>query len=85
MPVNDTILETLSIENLKTIAEASAFHFALSMGNAQSHQQQLNQVATASVGAIVKRLCEMDVNEAAGMVPLVQELTKGAQTTPPTT
>lgn len=85
MPVNETILETLSIENLKTIAEAGAFHFALSMGNATAHQQQLNQIATATVGAIVKRLVELDVNEAAGIVPVVQELVKGAGTTPPVT
>lgn len=85
MPANETVVDTISIGNLKTIAEAGAFHMGLALGNAVSHQQQMNQVATAAVGAIVKRLVEIDVNEAAGLVPLVQQLVKGAQTTPPPT
>lgn len=85
MAANETIVETLSIGNLKTIAEAGSFSMGIAFQNAVSHQQAMNQVMVASVGAITKRLVEVDVNEAAGLVPLVQQLTKGAQTTPPVT
>lgn len=83
MPVNETTLDTVMIANLKTIAEAGSHSFALAMQNQVSHQQAMNQVGLAGSGAITKRLVEIDVAEAAALAPLVGELAKIAQTTPP--
>jgi hypothetical protein len=85
VPVNETTVDTINIANLKTIAEAGAHSMGLAMQNAVSHQQAMNQVSLAGVGAMVKRLVEVDVNEAAGIAPLLQQLAKVAQTTPPPT
>ena len=85
MPVNETTVDTINIANLKTIAEAGAHSMGMAMQNAVSHQQSMNAIGVAGVGAIVKRLVELDVNEAAGIAPLLQQLAKVAQTTPPPT
>ena len=85
MPVDETTVQTLNIGYLKTIAEAGSHSMGLAMQNSVSHQQAMNQVSVAAVGAMVKRLVEVDVNEAAGIAPLLQQLAKIAQTTPPPT
>lgn len=85
MAANETTVDTINIANLKTIAEAGAHSMGLAMQNAVSHQQSMNAVGVAGVGAMVKRLVEVDVNEAAGIAPLLQQLAKVAQTTPPQT
>jgi hypothetical protein len=83
MPADPTTVETLNIGNLKTIAEAGSFAMGLAMQNAVANQQAMFQVQQAGVAAMVKRLVEVDVNEAAGIAPLLQQLAKVAQTTPP--
>ena len=85
MPINETILDTIAITALTTIPAASSHAFGLSFANQSSHQGAMNTLSVACTGSIVKRLVEMDVAEAAAIVPLVQELTKGAQSTPPPT
>jgi hypothetical protein len=85
VPADPTTVETLNIANLKTIAEAGAFSYALAMQNSVANQQAMNQIQQAGVAAMVKRLVEVDVNEAAGIAPLLQQLAKVAQTTPPPT
>ena len=85
MPVNETTIDTISIANLKTVGEAGSHSFALAQQNSVSNQQALNQVLAAGCGGITKRLVEVDVAEAAGMAPILAELAKIAQTTPPVT
>jgi hypothetical protein len=83
MPVDETTRDTISVENLNTIASISSHSFAQSMQNSVSHAQAANAMGNACVGAIVKRLVELDVAEAAGLSPLVEILGKIANTTPP--
>lgn len=85
MPVNEPILDTLAISSLTTIPSASSHAFGLSFANQTSHQGAMNTLSAACVGSTVKRLVDLDVNEAAGIVPIVQQLMKGAQGTPPPT
>lgn len=85
MPADPTTVDTINIGNLKTIAEAGSHSMGLAMQNAVSHQQAMNAVGVAGVGAMVKRLVEVDVNEAASIAPLLQQMAKVAQTTPPPT
>lgn len=85
MPVNETTLETISIANLKTVGEAGSHSFALAQQNAVSNQQAMNQVLAAGCGQMTKRLVEVDVAEAAGLAPILAELAKIANTTPPPT
>ena len=75
MPVNPNTLDTVNLLSLN-IPMMSSHSFALAMSNATAHAQAMGLLSTACTGAIVKRLVELDVNEAAGMVPLVQQLMK---------
>ena len=68
MPANETIVDTLSISNLKTIAEAGAHSVALAFENAVSHQQAMNQIQLAAVGAIVKGMTEIDPAQAVSIL-----------------
>lgn len=75
----DQIVETISIENLKTIAGASAAaqaqlssliapSIALAVQNAVANQQQMNSIDRAATGAIVNKLIHMDTEEASAIV-----------------
>jgi hypothetical protein len=85
MPANETTVDTINIANLKTVAEAGSHSIALSFQNSVANQQSMNQITVAGGGQIMKRLVELDVEEAAAAAPLLQELVKIAQTTPPVT
>lgn len=64
MPLAPEIVESVADANLKNVAEAPAFYSALAMGNATAHQQAMQQIQLAAVGAIVKGLTEVDPTEA---------------------
>ncbi|TVR59433.1 MAG: hypothetical protein EA420_15990 [Candidatus Competibacteraceae bacterium] len=64
MPIPDSIVESVAIDNVKTVAGGPAFYSNLAMGNAVSHQQGMNAILTAAVGSVVKGLTEMDPSEA---------------------
>lgn len=85
MPLNETIVDTLSVNNMKTVGEASAFLVGQAQQNLVSHQKRLDILAEAGMVKGQELLLTTDVAEASGMVPLVQQLMKGAQTTPPVT
>ena len=81
----DDIREAVAVNNVKTIGEAAAFHTAMSMGNAVAHQQAMNQISQAAVGKIVEAIIETRPSEGGVDVATLQQLMKGAQTTPPVT
>lgn len=60
----EKIVESVSVGNLKTIADASAHSMALAMQNAVAHQQAMQQIQLSVVGNITKRLTEVDPAEA---------------------
>lgn len=68
MPVNETIVDTISIDNVKTIAEMGAQAAGLSMQNAVAHQQAMQQLQIAAVGSIVKNITEMDPAQAVSIL-----------------
>lgn len=83
--VNEQAVDAVTINNVKTLGESVAFHTHMSMGNAVSGQNAMQQVTLAAVGNIVKRLTEADMPEALALSVLGQQGTKVAQTTPPPT
>jgi len=68
MPANETIVDTLSIDNMKTIGEMGAHSIGLAMQNAVSHQQAMNQLSLAAVGSIVKNMSELDPAQAVSIL-----------------
>ena len=67
MPIPDSIVESVAIDNVKTVAGGPAFYSNLAMGNSVSHQQGMNAILTAAVGSVVKGLTEIDPSEAASI------------------
>lgn len=81
----DDIRESLAVANLKTVAEAPAILSNLAVANALAHQQAMYQIAQASVGKIVESIIAVSPSEGGADIAALQQLLKGAQTTPPTT
>lgn len=72
--VNEQVVDSVTISNVKTIAESGSFYaqmgFANAVANQQqaqqnalSHQQAMNQISQAATGAIVKSLIEVDPSQ----------------------
>ncbi len=78
-------LDTINNTNLKTIAEAGSFAQAQAMQNMVSHQNRLNIIAEAATGKVAELLATTDISEGGAMVAMLQQLMKGANTTPPVT
>jgi len=85
MPVNEQVVDAVTATNFKSIAEANAVAMNLSVQNAVSNQQAMNQIQQAAVGKIVELLVSTDVSEAAGLSVLAQQASKTAGNTPPVT
>jgi hypothetical protein len=85
MPVNEQVVDAVTATNFKAIAEANAVAMNLSVQNAVSNQQAMNQIQQAAVGKIVELLVSTDVSEAAGLSVLAQQASKTAGNTPPVT
>jgi len=66
--LDPAIVGAVANTDLKSVGEGPAFYSNLAMGNAVSHQQGMNTILTAAVGAIVKKLTEIDVAEATAIV-----------------
>lgn len=81
----DDIRESLAVANLKTVAENPAVLQNLATANAVAHQQAMNQIAQAAVGKIVESIIQVSPVEGGVDVAALQQLMKGAQTTPPPT
>jgi len=68
MPVNEQVVDSVTIANVKTIAEMGAAASGIAMQNAVSHQQAMNQIQLAAVGAIVKGMTEIDPAQAVSIL-----------------
>jgi len=91
MALDQGVLDSVVNANFKTLAEQVA-------SNAAAHQQRLQLIAESSVGQILNRMNSLDPAEAASIstvnqkiaelgsqVAALQQMLKGAQTTPPET
>lgn len=77
--------ESVAGTNLKSLGDAPAFYQNLAYSNAVQHQQAMNQISLAAVGKIVESIIETRPSEGGVDVAALQQLIKGAQTTPPVT
>lgn len=85
MPIPQEILESLAVENLKTVAGFIGAQTNLAFANSVNAQQINNGVMSAALGKMVKEITETDIAEAAGLSTILQQAVKSAQTTPPVT
>ena len=83
--VNPQVVDSVTIGNVKAIAEANAVAMNLATQNLVAHQNRLQIIAEAATGQIVKRLTETDIAEAGGLSTLLQQASKTAGNTPPVT
>ena len=79
----EKIIESVSVANLKTLGESTSFLTHLSNQNAVSHQQGINAVLTAGVARAVEKILSTSPTEGGIDVAGLQQLMKGAQSTPP--
>lgn len=77
--------ESVAATNLKVLGDAPAFYQSLAMGNAVSHQQAMQQIQAAIVGKVAEAIISTSPSEGGADVAALQQLIKGAQTTPPVT
>jgi hypothetical protein len=57
----------------------------LALANAVSHQHSLNLIAEAATGKIVESIIATSPGEGGADIAALQQILKGAQTTPPVT
>ena len=81
----DDIRESVAVANLKAVGEQPAVLANLALANAVSHQHAMNQIQAAAVGKIVESIIATSPSEGGIDVAALQQLMKGAQTTPPET
>ena len=77
--------ESVAATNLKSLGDGPAFYHNIAMSNAIAHQQGLNQIQTAIVGKVAEAIIGTSPSEGGADVAALQQLIKGAQTTPPQT
>ena len=66
----DSTVETLNTVNLKTVGEAAAHSIALAYENATAHQNAMNLLREASIGAITKNMTEVDPTQAMSILKM---------------
>lgn len=77
--------ESVAATNLKVLGDGPAFYSNMAMGNAIAHQQAMQQIQTAIVGKVAEAIIAVSPSEGGADVAALQQLMKGAQTTPPVT
>lgn len=77
--------ESVAASNLKVTGDGPAFYQNLAYANAVSHQQNMNQISAAIVGKVAEAIITVSPSEGGVDVAALQQLMKGAQTTPPVT
>lgn len=65
MAADQGIIDSVSNANTKTFGDGPAFYAQLAMGDAVAHQRRINAISETLLGAMGKRLVEVDVQEAA--------------------
>lgn len=68
MAVNETVVDAVGINNVKTIGEQAAFSTGLAMQNLVAHQNRMQILAESAMGSIVKKLTEVDITEAVSVL-----------------
>lgn len=64
MAADQGIIDSVSNANTKTFGDGPAFYTQLAMGDAVAHQRRINAISETLLGAMGKRLVEVDVQEA---------------------
>jgi len=64
MPLNETIVDTVSVGNLKTIGEMHDVQLYRQRENAISHDQRMDKIAEFHLAAHSKAMVETDASEA---------------------
>ncbi len=77
--------ESVAATNLKALGDGPAFYQNMGYSNAVSHQQAMQQIQLAAVGKVVELIVGTSPSEGGADVAALQQLLKGAQTTPPVT
>lgn len=77
--------ESVAATNLKSLGDAPAFYHNLAMSNAVGHQQAMQQIQVAITGKVAEAIIGVSPSEGGADVAALQQLMKGAQTTPPVT
>ena len=85
MPVNEQVVDSITIGNVKAIAEAGSISMNLAVQNAVANQQAMNAISQAATGKIVELLVTTDISESGGAAAMHQQLSKIAGNTPPVT
>ena len=67
MPLNESVVESVTSTNFKVVAEAPAFYTQLAFGNAVTAQQNMTALSQTLIGALAKQLIEIDPAEAASV------------------
>ena len=77
--------EAVAFTNVKTVGEGPSFYSNMVMANAVSHQQGMQQLQAAIIGKVAEAIIGVSPSEGGADVAALQQLLKGAQTTPPVT
>lgn len=77
--------EAVAFTNVKTVGEGPSFYSNMVMSNAVAHQQGMNQLQAAIIGKVAEAIIGVSPSEGGADVAALQQLLKGAQTTPPVT
>lgn len=77
--------EATAATNVKVLSDGPAFYQNLAYANAVSHQQGMNQLQAAIIGKVAEAIIGVSPSEGGADVAALQQLMKGAQTTPPIT
>ena len=77
--------EAVAFTNVKAVGEGAAFYSNIAMANAVSHQQAMQQIQIAITGKVAEAIIGVSPSEGGADVAALQQLMKGAQTTPPVT
>lgn len=83
--VPDDIRESVAINDVKTIGDASAFYTAQGFAEAMAHQGAMNKIREAGVSKGIEMILGTNPREGGADIAALQQLMKGAQTTPPVT
>ena len=79
MPVNESVVDSVSSTNFKVVAEGPAFYSNLAMGDSLAHQRGMNAIREAAIGSIIDKLIHADPAEAMSSLKLLTGDAQGAQ------
>lgn len=77
--------ESVAATNLKTLGDGPAFYTVMQYSNATTNQQQVNQLSLSILAKSAELIIETKPVHGGADIAALQQLMKGAQTTPPVT